>query len=1112
MNRFLLKCLVACLLAILAVADLHAQINTGGIVGVVRDPSGAVLGRADIRVVNTGTGQERVIKTEADGSYTVTNLVAGHYRVEAKHAGFSTQVIEDFELQVAQRASLDFSLHAGETTQVNVQSSASELVTTTTSSVGEVIDTKAVVEMPLNGRQFWQLTALTPGASFEPSVPNITGGSIRAAAVAVTINGHAPAFTGWYLDGANITEPQLGGTIIQPSVDALQEFKVESGNMSAQYGHTPTIINAVLKSGTNAFHGVAYEFFRNSALDAKNYFYIPPPGRTQRTEALHRNQVGGGVGGPIIKDKTFFFVNVEALLLSRENIFNSVVPSDAMRNGDFSALTVKLKDPVSGLLIPNNKITNISPQAAFLLPYMPHANLVTGGTISRAIVTNPQRETLFKGDLKIDQQIGLKDHIAGTYTIANNQEDDPVAYPAIGYFPLQSRGQNLNLNWSHVFSPRFLNVAQVSYYRSYFNFTSSTQGQNIATQAGIKGFDGLTDPSNLGFPNISIANYSTYTGMASGQYPKQNRIRSPQYVDRMTFTTGRHELNFGAELIHNTLMYRNGSNSSGNFSFNCNYTGDNFADFLLGYPCSGIRSYSINLYGSIASFQAYYLQDNFRLSNSLTLNMGLRWEVNPFYWGDKGQWSGFDEANGKLVLPSDFSINAQPVTPTLYPLFADRIELTGSLGLPRSVRKTERDDVAPRFGFAYSPGKHDWAIRGAYGIFFVFPDNNAYNNSVSVVPFLATQSLSNNKVGAGPIRTFGDFFGSTAIVDPTPNPAGNKCSFGFYLTTCSQPSIKPVAINVRQTYVNEYNLSIQKAFGKSVSLDVAYVGNNTIHSPRSLTINDPLAAAGNIQNRRPYPQWGTINYTRSDGSRNYNSLQAKLKTNAWHGVSMLVAYTYSKCLDNGSYNVDTIATNSGLSYYGPCYYDRPQIFVPSFVAQSPFGRGKAFGGSMPKWADAIVGGWRASGIITIRSGAPFTPLVTGDYANSGVSGQRPNRVGPIQMVRKQNCWFYISANTACKAYLPGGQDSFAAPAAYTYGNSGRYILRGDRLMTVDTSLVKVFKVFHEQSMQFRAAAYNTLNQTTFALPSTAVDNTSGATVSATGNPSRQIEFALKYSF
>ncbi len=350
--------LVASLLGF--VATVQGQLNLATVSGTVKDASDAAVPNAAVTAKNLGTGLERSVKSDANGNYSISNLQVGHYSITVTVPGFETTSIPDIELQVGQSATVDPVLQVGSATQQVTVNTTAPLLATTTSSVGQVVDQRVLQDVPLNGRAFWQLTQLTPGATYTPGGANpYTGSSaIRARAVNVSVNGSDPQQTGWSLDGANITEPQLGGTEIQPNVDAIQEFKVESGNMSAEFGHTPNMVTATIKSGTNQFHGNVFEFLRNDKLDARNFFYQTPAGSSQSKDVLKRNQFGGTFGGPIKKDKTFFFLDYEETLVRQALVFSNVVPSDAMRNGDFSALLpgTQLLNPQNGYApYPNNK-------------------------------------------------------------------------------------------------------------------------------------------------------------------------------------------------------------------------------------------------------------------------------------------------------------------------------------------------------------------------------------------------------------------------------------------------------------------------------------------------------------------------------------------------------------------------------------------------------------------------------------------------------------------------------------------------------------------------------------------------------------------------------------
>ena len=560
---------------------------------------------------NLSTNQTRSVKTGSSGEYVITDLAAEHYQIKVTFPGFKAwHVVPDLELQVGQHASLDATLEAGTLDQQLTVEATAPLLNSVSSSVGQVVDSSIIDNIPLDGRSFWELTALTPGAAPQPVTQGTVGNGkdIRASFVSVTINGTSNIWTGWVLDGANITEPQLGGTLIQPNVDAIQEFRVEGANMPSEYGHTPTLINASLKSGSNAFHGDLFEYVRNSTIDARNFFYNPPPGSALANEPLQRNQYGFTLGGPLRRNKTFFFADLEETGLRQGQDQNNVVPSAAQRSGNFGS--TKIVDPLTRVQFPNNVIplSRIAPQAAFLLPYLPLSNLLQGST-SRSILITKLAINTAKADMRLDHQISVNDQLSGHYSISNNSEGDPNAFPALGIASLNSRAQSAVISETHIFSPRWINNAKVSYYRSIFLFGAILQGTNIDQMAGIQGFADTTPVQS--FPSIAISGFASFTGSPGDQRPKSNRIRDWVYGDTMSFSNGRHDVKFGAELMHQTLGYFNGSSSVGNFTFNGQLSGNAFADFLLGFPYQVTRDYYKNLYGSVGNFwQSVHGADN----------------------------------------------------------------------------------------------------------------------------------------------------------------------------------------------------------------------------------------------------------------------------------------------------------------------------------------------------------------------------------------------------------------------------------------------------------------------------------------------------------------------
>jgi hypothetical protein len=1094
---------------VIAVQESSAQISQATLQGTVTDNTGAVVRGATVVLKNKGTKESRSVSTGNSGDYVISNLNPAEYSLTISEAGFKTTVINDLTLHTGEQATVSATLEVGATNQEVTVEAVVPLLETASGEVNHLVPPSQVAELPLNGRNFWELTQLTPGATFNPrgQVSQYNGSEIRARSVNVTVNGQSYIFTGWSLDGANVTNFELGGTLVQPNVDAIQEFSVAAGNMSPEYGHTPNMINASLKSGTNAFHGSLFEFIRNDKLDARNFFL-------KDVVPLKRNQFGGTLGGPIWRDRLFFFSDYQGTRLRQGTSFNDVVPSLAQRQGDFSELLPrKIVDPLSGQPFPNNAIpaSRISSQGAFFTSFIPTPNSLVGGT-SRASFATGTPLNNDEGDIRVDAHISTKNLLMGRYSISDSSEFNPNPFPALKGTDLHSRAQDTTVRWTHIFSPTLLNNAQVAYYDSPFLFGEVLPGFDLQAQAGIAGFSDPVITPRKSFPNINMTGYQAFQGSPSDQRPKNIVIHTWQFSDSLTKTVGRHDMKFGMEWMHRRDAFSIGQNSVGNFSFVGTYTGDAYADLLLGYPDNASRSPFQTLQGDVDDFKAWYFNDNFRLRPNLTINIGLRYEINPFFKGIRDTRSGFDVKSGKVIVPSSIPANAQPITPLLLQLFGDRILFTKGLGLPPSVSPSDKMDWAPRVGLAWSPfGSQKNVIRAGYGIFYVFPDTNLINNTVVTVPFVDNITLFNDRPPAVPRRTFADFFQGTPIAAANPNP-GQPCAFGFVATSCDTPSITSSLVHLKTQYTQQWNLSLERQLSSRAALTVAYVGNKTTHLQQGIRRNDPPPGPGSIQPRRPLPQWGPIGLQEWGGKANYNALQTQLELRDWRGLTLMGSYVYSKCLDDGTDESGPVATQLIGTNHAVCDFDQTHTGSVSFNYALPFGREKQFlkGGSA--FLNQIVGGWQLAAVTTLKSGLPFTPVVNGDRANTGVGGQRPSVVGTPLVFKNVSCWYYTSSNSTCKTLFPSATDAFAVPAQFTYGNSGRNILRGANLTQVDLSLSKQFPINESTRAEFRAEFFNLANHPVFAIPGTSINSTSGGQVSSTLNSNRIIEFALKMYF
>ena len=683
-------------------------------------------------------------------------------------------------------------------------------------------------------------------------------------------------------------------------------------------------------------------------------------------------------------------------------------------------------------------------------------------------------------------------------------EDDPNQYPALGIQPLHSRAQNIALTWTRLISPKWLSEARFGYYRDYFLFGAVLPGKNFDHEAGITGFEQTQlSPS---FPLITLSGYSGFNGSGGNSLPKANRIRTWQYSEALSRSSGKHDIKFGGQLYHQTHSFFNGQSQEGQFAFTTNYTGNSFGDYLLGLPTSVFRAYPLALYGNIANEWAVFFQDDYRVTHNLTLNLGFRWAYNPFFDGINGQTSAFDYPSGKVVVPTNSNGNildpiAQPETPLLLPLFSDRIIGTNQLNLPQSIRTTGPGQFLPRFGFAWQPGNSSKVVvRGAYGLFDEFLDTNLSLQWAKVPPFEITQTVNNTT--PAPTFNWANPFQGQPLVSANPKPGQPCAGSNQILATCVTPNVYSAPGQLKHTYLQQYNLAVQTQLTTNLSLNVAYVGNKTTHEQLiSVPDNVPNPGPGAIQARRPYKQWGQFYIGNTNGIANYNALQVTLEKRFSSNFQMLASYSYNRCMDEGSNQNGPIDVSMLRQNYAPCDYNLPQNLTISSVYEFPFGQGKRFLSNANRLVSGVLGGWELAGILTARSGLPFTPVISGDQANTGVTGQRPNVSGNATLANPTaNAWFNVNA--------------FAIPARYTYGASGRNILQAQGLTQLDLTLEKRFNIniVERTQLKFRAEAFNLLNHATFSAPNATIGSSSAGLVTSTLNANRIVQFALKLYF
>jgi hypothetical protein len=639
------------------------------------------------------------------------------------------------------------------------------------------------------------------------------------------------------------------------------------------------------------------------------------------------------------------------------------------------------------------------------------------------------------------------------------------------------------------------------YYRDYFLFSGILTGTDYDTNAGILGYQQEeVEPS---FPWITMSGYSSFNGSYDGNFPKQNRIQTWQYADTVSYTKGKHNVKFGGQMWDQHHTFVHGQGESGEFEFTTQYTGDAFGDYLLGLPDVVFRSYPLTVYGDSGREWAGFVQDTFRFTNNLTLDYGLRYERNPFFQGIDGVTTGFDWTTGQIVVPMKngqlIRPNDQAVTAVLLPVYSDRLIGTDKLGLPLSIRKTGAGEWAPRLGFAYKPrGSDKFVVRSSFGIFQIFLDTNLMQNASEAPPFLIAQTI-NNTVGT-PTFNWANPFQGQPLVAPNPNP-GTPCpGTTVVLLSCVASSFATAPTQLQHTYEEEYNLAVQTQLRKDFSLTVGDVGSHTTHGQLyEVPFNVPNPGPGAVQGRRPLPQWGELQEELTNSIAHYDALQASLEKRFSSGYYSLLSYTWSRCFDNGTGESSPIDIQLLPENYAVCNTDIPSNLTWSSIFDLPFGKGRLLDSNAGGVLNTIIGGWQVAGILTDHTGLPFTPVLSSDVANIGVSGQWPNLIGNPSVAHR----------TALQWFNPA---AFGTPTQYTFGNSRRNVLRAQGLVDFDATLKKNFSLTKDKDIEFRFESFNLFNHPTFAAPNATIGSSSAGIVTSTLNNNRICEAALKIFF
>jgi hypothetical protein len=1132
-----------------APATLFAQVDRGGIIGLVTDPGGARVPSALITVTNLATNQSVTTTTDENGQYAANLLRIGGYSVTVEKQGFQKAIEANVEVGVNQMARVDIALHVGSTTESVQVTSAAPLLQTEASSLGTIETERRISELPLNGRNFIQLAYLGPGANAGQTGTNVSGGVFEneRANEGVSVNGLRVSNNNFLLNGVDNNEFGLGGVVVLPPPDAIQEFRTEENSMSAEFGRGGAAVNVVLKSGTNQLHGGVYEFIRNDKLDAVNYF-------NQGQQPFKRNQFGAFLGGPIKKNRTFIFGDYEGSRLRESNPFISTVPTGAERAGDFTdrltgetfspcpapspadtfdtgtifdpfsthdytctdGSVVSLRNPVSSggqlNVIPAASINAIGENVA---NFYPQANL--DGISDNYLANQNHVNNQDSFDVRLDHRFRDQDQMFASYSFGDirSQRPGPLGplwggsdcCPSVS----NSRAQHLGLGYTHTFSPHLLNDLHGGFFRYAVNALPFNFGSTLSLdQLGIPNSNRSTDPNSTGLTNIDIAGVSS---LGDSEYLPEHAFENIfQVADTLTWIRGRHSLKVGVDFRRQQRNFYQVTAPRGFFDFGGVYTNDlttanggtGLADLLFGIADANEQDFLEGLYPTRYWDFGGFVQDDFRIRPNLTINLGLRYNITS-------------PANGRV---GNFDLN-RAIVVTSY----------GQNAVSHGGVQFDKNDWAPRIGFAWSV-QQNTVVRSAFGVFYS-AEANIFDD-LGLNPPQLTFLANNFNSGAAPSNAQ---LISTGF--PATLPVGDALNISGPAKTNGPERTIP--------RIMEWNLSVQHQFGDTFLAQVGYVGTRAYHlwNHEASDLNQPLQILDS-NFCGPDPNNCISNFGRRyfDQQPNltavlpldfpqlqmfYNAFQASLNKRFSNGFNFLAAYTFAKNLGNADGNVGGFIQDSYRAdlEHGPVTPDLRHRFTISYLYELPVGHGRKFLGDMKGASEGILGGWQVAGITSAQSGEAVTGVLSSDLSNTGSFSYRPDQIGDPSDFSLNSA----SQGTDFGCSNPGhqtldcwyNQAAFAVPSlalgqtsAHSFGNSRIGNIRGPKLVDFDFVLQKNFKIRESGQVEFRAEVFNLLNHPNFGLPgggsAVPVDVPGGASITNTATDNRQIEFALKYTF
>ncbi len=1078
-------------------ASANSQMNTGEIDGVVQDPTGSVVPNASVSAVEASTHLEYSTKTNGSGEYLLAQLPVGRYNLTVSLEGFKQIVQPNIEVHAGDRLRQAFTLELGEQSESLTVSVLPGLLQVESAAIKDTIEQQQVIDLPLKGRDFIDLVALTPGVTTAPA--GTRGSALQQTGQTYGILGQRGGHNLYLVDGVSVTDEAFNNLVLSPSVDAVQEVNINQTSYDAEFGgKSGGIINVITKSGNSSFHGSVFEFVRNDIFDAKNFFVKP----TQSKPPFKQNQFGGSIGGPIQRNKTFFFADYEGERVRKSLTDTFTVPTAAEASGNFTGSGITVNNPNTGTPFANDTIPVIDPVAQALLAKVAQglpggfpAIIAPNATVS---ATDLSTIGINQFDARIDHTFGSSDSVFVRGSIFDDNEFDPFGLgalnetlvPGFGY-NLRTHTDNLSATWSHIFSTSWMNEVRFGWLWVGGGQISPNAGTDLAAQTGLQGVS--SNPLDTGYPAVTITGFSTLG--ESTQYVSR-KDNDYELYDNAIWHHGTHTVKFGGYFFHLDFEPVNALNARGTFAFTnatAGGTGNSLGNFLAGVPNQGLVGVQgRGMLQGRTNWAHFYIEDGWQIFPSLKLDIGIRYEYNQAVTDANNNMAIVNTLvpGGEFVIASN---NQGQISPAASALLADipiPYVTSSQAGWNNSLLQGRPLRLAPRIGLAWALPDHKTVIRSGFGIYTNQAAYSIIQNAALNLPFYFAKTVTNSAVLCG---------GTACSTENILAPAAN----GFV-------SANNINHDFKIEYNNVWNLSVERSLSSTTSIQAQYIGSYTVHADnetyQNLFPNDGLDPATGLH-LRPIQQMSGFPSVTWDGWEKYHALALTFTQRLWRGLTVNSNYTWSKALDDASnpgpdnagpnfpQDPANLAAEKGLSDF-----DHRHRFVTNFLYQIPFLK------NSEGWVHTAFGDWQVGGIWTLQSGAPFTVNLSTDVANNGeplsAPSQRPNLAcNPNSGPRTTAQWF----NTSC----------FTAPDLFTYGNAGRDIVIGPSLDNFDATLQKEFAVRENMRLQFRLDVFDFFNHPNFNAPVGAgrtLSNSSSFGQITSANDPREMQFSLRLAF